>query len=188
MMTPAKTAPGNKDSELTMNRANIGGAGEIKRGAAYARDKINTLLVSLHTEHTSGRQKALRKFEDYFFTFRPNLLEGDARALLEGDALRRGLVQECGAMSENHVGELKKTGVEVSVGSHNMNYITHPPLPGTIASLPYRGRHTTMYVWLLEASLLIHKPRVFLIHELVWLFVGFVCCSCYSNRFCTTKN
>ena len=120
------TAPGNKDNELTMNRANIGGAGEIKRGAAYARDKINTLLVSLHTEHTSGRQKALRKFEDYFFTFRPNLLEGDARTLLEGDALRRGLVQECGAMSENHVGELKKTGVEVSVVSHNMNYITHP--------------------------------------------------------------
>ena len=93
--------------------SNVGGAAEVKRGAAYARDKIGTLLSSLHTTNTSGRQKALRKFEEYYFTFRPDLEENDARTLLEGDALRRGLVQECGAMSENHVGELKKTGAEV---------------------------------------------------------------------------
>ena len=99
---------------LPARASNVGGAGEIKRGAAFARDKINTLLSSLHTEHTSGRQKALRKFEEYFFSFRPNLEENDVRTLLEGDALRRGLVQECGAMSENHVGELKKTASEVS--------------------------------------------------------------------------
>jgi hypothetical protein len=71
--------------------------------------QVRALLASLNADHTSGRQKALRHFEDWFFANRPQLSPECIQRLLQGDLSKRGLAAECGVLSEKHEGEMKNT-------------------------------------------------------------------------------
>jgi hypothetical protein len=86
---------------------------EVKSGAAFAKDQVASLLQSLASDRTSGRQKAVRKFESYFFQYNPDLPRDSIQTLLVGTSTKPGIVYHSGAISEAKPGVLKKTATEV---------------------------------------------------------------------------
>jgi hypothetical protein len=86
---------------------------QIKSGPAFAKDQVMSLLHSLASERTSGRQKAVRKFASYFFKYNPDLHQDSIQTLLVGTSAKSGLVYHSGAISDAKPGVLKKTASEI---------------------------------------------------------------------------
>lgn len=73
----------------------------IRKSATYAEGQIRLLLSDLKNTNHTIRVKAVKRFQDYITSYRPQVYDDDVDVLFcgtatEGDAVPMGLLHFCG--------------------------------------------------------------------------------------------
>ena len=78
-------------------------------GPEFGAEEIRSLLDGLSVSNHAARCRAIKRFEVYVSTARPDLYDDDVDVLFRGDFSRQGLIAACGTPSKKHLGRLKRS-------------------------------------------------------------------------------
>lgn len=81
----------------------------VRKSPDFAGRQISILLADLNNSNNSTRLKAIKRFQDYVLTNKPEVYDDDVDLLFLGSGENSGLLYWSGARSSKHDGQLKRT-------------------------------------------------------------------------------